>query len=350
MYQPGWGSDYVNRVVEQSETSRGNRAVIEWYDSNQQYNSFRVVDGSGNEIDPSMYTLTAISENDHTRRLTVTSITSDIQVLVNYARDLAWLWQNDSPKYHKSKFTNPSILIPVPTERKVDPEFSQPFTLTAPDYRKVWSIGGSDADYQASGFGLPKWDENGNEYGYFVEEDPLDGYEVTYENNDGVLKGIVTVTNKDTRTVTADIKVVKVIRGTETPLTGAKFTLTQVDENGNAVAGGIHYENVPVGENGTVEFKELVPGRYMLEETEVPQDYIKEEGFYYLVITEEGNAEIENGHSYKLIHKRQDNEFLVENDYGAALPKTGGSGTGMLNTLGGILILSAGYFLLKRNR
>jgi hypothetical protein len=270
---------------------------------------------------------------------------------VNYSSEYAWLWQNDPPNYHKTKFSNPSISIPVPTERTEDPDFSQTVTLSAPNYIHSWDVGGSDDDYITSGFDLPKRDSNGREYAYFVVEESLpEGYEVTYENNDGILKGIITVTNKDTRTVTADIRVVKVIRGTETPLQGAAFTLTQVDENGNVITGGIHHENIRVDEDGVAEFKNLVPGRYKLEETIVPTDYIKEEGFYYLVVSEEGNAHVESGHSYKSIHERENNEFLVDNDYGVVLPKTGGPGTGLFYVLGGILVFFSGMRLVKRHK
>ena len=45
---------------------------------------------------------------------------------------------------------------------------------------------------------LPKADENGTEYLYTVQETPVDGFETSYENNDGITDGIITVINKET--------------------------------------------------------------------------------------------------------------------------------------------------------
>ena len=45
---------------------------------------------------------------------------------------------------------------------------------------------------------LPKENDENNPYTYTVVETPVDGFETSYENNDGITDGIITVINKET--------------------------------------------------------------------------------------------------------------------------------------------------------
>ena len=45
---------------------------------------------------------------------------------------------------------------------------------------------------------LPKEKDENNPYTYTVQETPVDGFETSYENNDGITDGIITVINKET--------------------------------------------------------------------------------------------------------------------------------------------------------
>ena len=45
---------------------------------------------------------------------------------------------------------------------------------------------------------LPKADENGTEYLYTVQETPVDGFETSYRNNEGITDGTIIVINKET--------------------------------------------------------------------------------------------------------------------------------------------------------
>lgn len=343
---PGWGSDYSDINVRLDKVVKGDSAVVEWYDCWQGYNSLTVKDASGRDITD--YTVGSIDENDHSRRMEIRGITSDVQVEVNYPSGLAWLWQGDK----KEKTQNPSIKgADAPAHQVDDDSFAEHVTLRAPGYSHTWSVGGSTADYEESGFDLPKYDEAGRKYAYYAEEAEMEGFETSYQNNDGITEGVITVCNKSERTQTADIKVVKVIKDTEVPLAGAKFTLTQVDGSGHAVSGGTVISDAEVDEKtGELVFEGLTAGRYQLDETVVPDGYIKSEGPYYIGIDADGTASLEDGQSKKMIHEKEAGTYMIENEPGAALPDAGGAGTHWIYLLGAALLLGGGLGLVIRRR
>ena len=230
-------------------------------------------------------------------------------------------------------------------------------------------IGGKISDYEERGYDLPATNDDGYDYLYYiveldksgneiaVGESPLEGYTLqgySVNNNTGVAdQGVLTVYNKADASP-ASIKIIKVISGTETRLTGAKFTLTKVDENGNEpseVADRWTSGEQEVDENGELMFENLKEGRYRLEETEIPSGYVKKEGPYFIIVNPDGTTALDTTVPHTLITKSEDaEEYTVGNPPGAALPSAGGPGTTWLYLLGTILLLGCGTILIARRR
>ena len=97
--------------------------------------------------------------------------------------------------------------------------------------------------------------------------------------------------------------------------------------------------------DGKITFEKLVPGRYMLEETEPPAGYIKSEGPYYIQVTANGTDSVEGSVQYA---SADGHLFTIENVPGAALPSTGGPGTRLFAISGTVLTAGAGALLWKR--
>ena len=201
---------------------------------------------------------------------------------------------------------------------------------------------------------LPTYDAEGNLFIYWFEETDTtnaDGYfPVTVNGADHPLDvGQSTQVIKNLKK--AAIKIIKVMKGTKTPIPEAKFTLTQVDENGNVVSGGIQKPEASTDANGELVFDNLEPGRYKLEETKIPGGYIREEGPYYIIVNADYSTELDTSEEYTLITKSETkSEYTVENTPGAALPNTGGSGTTLIYLLGFMLTGLAGVGLVMRRR
>ena len=149
------------------------------------------------------------------------------------------------------------------------------------------------------------------------------------------------------------LKVIKVKKGTTEPISGAVFSLTKVDEEGRQITtqGASYYEEKTVDvQTGELEFTGLTKGRYKLEETHVPEGYVKKEAAYFITIGNDGTGTLDLTVPHALISPDLGNEFTVENEPGAALPNTGGPGTRLFTILGSILILGAGVLLWRRRR
>ena len=81
-----------------------------------------------------------------------------------------------------------------------------PESVTVTLYRNGEKYEGEDAEvtlnagnnWSYTWESLPKADENGTEYLYTVQETPVDGFETSYRNNEGITDGIITVINKET--------------------------------------------------------------------------------------------------------------------------------------------------------
>lgn len=141
-------------------------------------------------------------------------------------------------------------------------------------------------------------------------------------------------------------------------LPNAKFSLyrkARASEQGEVLEGleGTYVkvrENLITGKNGQILVDNLVPGEYWLVETNAPDHYIKLTSPIPIVLTHgtDGNSHIEGSNATVTI----DNEALPllnvpNNRWGHELPQTGGPGTA-LYTIGGLLIICAGFLLLYR--
>ena len=114
------------------------------------------------------------------------------------------------------------------------------------------------------------------------------------------------------------------------PLTGAAFKLTQVDENGHKVDGGIETDPQAVDKNGKLTFGGLVIGFYKLVETKVPDGYVKTGDIPVFEVKADDKAKslvIEFSETDTVIYDSSSNIYKVINTPGAQLPATGGPGT-----------------------
>jgi LPXTG-motif cell wall-anchored protein len=202
---------------------------------------------------------------------------------------------------------------------------------------------------------LPTYDAEGNLFIYWFEETDTtnaDGYfPVTVNGADHPLD-----VDQSTQVIKnlkkAAIKIIKVMKGTETGIQGAKFTLTQVDEEGHVVPGGIVKPEVSTDGNGIIIFDNLEPGRYELEETKVPDGYIKNEGPYYIIVNNDYTTTLDTSVAHTLITKAETSSiYTVQNEPCTALPNTGGPGTSLFYLLGIMLTcFSGGGIVMRRKR
>ena len=140
---------------------------------------------------------------------------------------------------------------------------------------------------------------------------------------------------------------------TQIALPGAKFKLTRVNDEGNAISteGEAYSSEQEVDPTtGELEFTGLKKGRYKLEETIVPEGYIKKEPYYFITIGKDGTGALDTSIAHEMISPDSGNEYTVENEPGAELPAAGGPGTRLFTILGSILILGAGVSLWRRRR
>ena len=296
-----------------------------------------------------------------TSKLCVSNIKKNLRI--EYTSNCDWF----SEKPHVENFV--PFISPVidPTPQEVKTIILNSENNWAVDQR----IGGKLSDYEENGYDLPATNDDGYEYLYYVVEldasgneievggSPVAGYFLqgySANNNVGVAnQGILTIYNK-AEEVPASIKIIKVIKGTETALTGAKFTLTRVDNNGNEPTDKNDRwtsGEQEVDENGMLTFDNLKSGRYKLEETEAPSGYIKKEGPYFIIVNPDGTTSLDTSIPHTLITKSEDaDEYTVQNEPGAALPNTGGPGSAMIYFLGIMLtgLAGAGLVMTKHRK
>ena len=220
-----------------------------------------------------------------------------------------------------------------------------------PDDNPVNPDAYEDIAWHALWKNLPKY-ENGSEILYVVKETPeLSGYTVKY-SADGTASYVSngeTITNELNET---DLKIVKVnADGMTQPLTGAIFTLTKIDANGDAIGSSTTIDMTSKSEE-TVH--NLIDGTYRLEETKVPAGFIGMNGSIIFTI-EGGTVNSPNLTDITTIrYAPKDNEtpatITVGNTAGTELPSTGGSGTLIYTITGIFLIALAGVILVSRKK
>ena len=204
---------------------------------------------------------------------------------------------------------------------------------------------------------LPQADGNGNQYHYFIKEESVpQGYNVPYsDNNDeGITSGILTAYNQKT---SIDLTIVKVDRNKATTrLDGASFRLTQLEpETVGPYPLSEAAQQTKVtgadGATGTLVFSDLEDGYYMIEETVAPPGYVLygDTTFYIKVegsevsliqmdaakVPEEWTVLTGGMNKVDLVGRTA----TVENESGASLPSTGGSGA-MSFLIGGLALMA----------
>lgn len=229
--------------------------------------------------------------------------------------------------------------------QSIDTKFDD-FTLEKGNWSKTWTA----ADLYGSDL-----DEDWTYYFKNVTESPTPTDFVFTESPEINVVGTTTTYSYKNIYQKVSVKIVKVIKDSETPLSGVEFTLTQVDSEKHVIK---DEHDQPITQVKTTEettgeltFEGLTPGGwYMLEETGMPAGYIKKEGPYYIYINEDGSGVLDTTVTYELISPNNGNEYTVENEPGAALPSTGGPGTNMIYLLGIMLTGLAGAVLVMRKR
>lgn len=221
---------------------------------------------------------------------------------------------------------------------------------------------------------LPKYDLHGRQYIYRVRETRFvisegdDAITYTVQKNlDGTFTAVADKPEADSFTVTQDahnnivnsslitnLEIIKVEKGywdDSHTIDGAVFKLTLVDEDDHDIIGGGAYTsgNVTV-ENGKIVFENLRPGRYKLEEVASPTGYVLVETPWYINIDNSSNASLDKSYIMASANSAADNSFYIQNERGAMLPRTGGSGSLIFHMVGAVMIAFAGVILRRRVR
>ena len=134
-------------------------------------------------------------------------------------------------------------------------------------------------------------------------------------------------------------------------LLGAKFRLYKYGTSWETVDG---YSEIDLTSVNQITLNKLSAGRYSLEEIHAPDGYVILTKHIYFNIAQDGKASLtdENGTggNSNANASISENTITVKNTTGAALPSTGGPGTGMLYLLGITLIGLAGVGLVMKRR
>ena len=227
------------------------------------------------------------------------------------------------------------------------------------------------------------------------------GYTVTYDSEPAYNNCEIVNTYTEKSVPLDIIKVTEdtLDQDTKTYLNGAKFTITQLDENGNGnykedpesttnPKALFYQETKETGSDGKISFSELKTGYYEIKETKTPKGYLLTIDPLYIKVAEgeitwirkvvddsstedvnEGlvvkwpkytgtNEMVRFNEAQAAVPPQDGNEgteaanarFTIGNTPGAALPNTGGPGTRLFTILGSILILGAGVLLWRRRR
>ena len=207
---------------------------------------------------------------------------------------------------------------------------------------------------------------NGKECYYTISEESCPpGFELVQISTDEVQTGVLTAYNKKTK---ADVNVIKIDGNSKARLGGATFQLRSLDPNqigAKDLDGGV-VKTATTGGSGTpnygkVSFNDIDPGFYEIKETVVPEGYvITGSDAFYIKVTAEGIYRI------SLDPEKKPSEWsttgddatitfsngtaTVSNTPGAALPNSGGPGTGIYTLLGLLLMAAAGTGWVMKER
>lgn len=161
-----------------------------------------------------------------------------------------------------------------------------------------------------------------------------------------------------------EVVIVKVdIEKESTKLGGAEFDLyaaSSVEEKDGKIV--VKEGEEPLNENklvtssvegedkGKVSLGKLTAGTYYLFETKAPDGYLITD-MPVTVVVADGRISLNQGSRERVgTIVQEKTELMVMNSSGAELPSAGGSGTQMIYLWGGLLVLGAGLFMIRRRK
>lgn len=180
---------------------------------------------------------------------------------------------------------------------------------------------------------------------------------IEFVHNSNVDGGDDSNETPDRNVYTFDLKALKVdAADVNKYLSGAEFTLTPV--SGDAAADEGAAFKVISGENGTIEFKGLSAGEYVLKETKAPEGYTLDEREYKVVISasfkneDQGQGEESVLDTFKVTIDDVEIDmgdaaelFQIKNTTMTDLPSTGGAGSALFIGIGAVGLL-IGLFVI----
>ena len=213
-------------------------------------------------------------------------------------------------------------------------------------------------------------EESGVDYKYFgtTKIDNLDTpgqvAPKTYDDTSYSVTSAKTVIRDDSDVVftnipvTGNIKLIKKDAERKNTLKGAVFELTKKDDTS---FGKKVYTTNAAGKlmngNDCIDDLNLMPGEYILTETQAPDGYLQIEPITFKI---EGAKDPDNtkfkvnvtttNETIQSTFNMETGEFIVPNTSGVVLPATGGPGTRLFTILGSILIFGAGLVWMRKRR
>lgn len=196
---------------------------------------------------------------------------------------------------------------------------------------------------------LPYRDENGNIYNYKIEEDPLNGYVLTkQENNDGIPYGIITLTN--TKTLKIDVE--KIWNESYNSKHEADKITLRLYSSPNAADVSLITSLSPIE---TVEISASDNWKHTFDN--LPMYNADDKELYYWIV-EDNVSGYETNYLYddtigKISIIKADGKIKVQNDFiypEIELPSTGGKGTNLYYLIGTAIIISSSiaYIILRK--
>lgn len=163
----------------------------------------------------------------------------------------------------------------------------------------------------------------------------------------------------EVKVFTWEIPAVKIDGSTKSALSGAVFSLYKADETTliNVVAAGnniykvctqtdctdhTHVTQITTDETGKFNIEGLEQGTYYLKEITAPAGYNKLTEAIKVVVGKDGVITVGSSTVTETV--------TIENNQGATLPETGGTGTTVFYILGGILMVAAAILLVTKRR
>lgn len=337
----------------------GDNVTIDWWDTNQDYNSLAVsVGGKSGQYNLKNYWDNTQHKN---RKLTIANVNSNVNVTVEYPGNRDWLFTSDHTPWMKNVTvagSGPVYEIADDDSFNLSTDSSHYATLAAPNWTKTWTIGQGKDFPKDDGthpyfYYITEVDNQGNEIE--IGEAPMEGYILlgySANNQNGLAgQGVITVVNQKENANPVNVRIRKTDDKPDSTnyLAGAVFRLeTREDQSGPWQK--VSQEQVPeldqesqftVPETGII-LTGLTDGCYHLVEITPPAGYIITEDtpveFTVMSGTITGREGTIDSVRYTAATESMDAEFTIPNTPGAELPHTGGMGYHWIYVIGILLL------------